>query len=126
MYARSPDRAWAAVWEVEARRTLDRAFEQAFGGTPPGLTPTRLVVRDDAVRALCAVAAQPGDLLVVGARPRPRRFGRGGRVGRGLRGRAVCPVLTVPTLPPDPREVRRLRRATPEDFRPVRGASRPS
>lgn len=32
MFARFPDRTWAALWEAEAAATLDRAFEEAFGG----------------------------------------------------------------------------------------------
>lgn len=131
MFARFPDRSWAALWEAEAARNLERAFEEAFGGDPEGVTAVRrCVLRGDPGRALCEVAGRPDDLLVVGARP-GRRYG--GRVGRWLRGHAVCPVLTVPAPALPGSWLRRLRRATPEDFgaaaagvRPGRGAGRPS
>ncbi|WP_251072980.1 universal stress protein [Streptomyces sp. ISL-43] len=132
LFARFPDKAWAALWEAEAAETLDRAFGEAFGGDPAGVPAVRrLVLRGDPGRTLRAVAGRSDDLLVIGGRP---RRGYGGRVGRGLRGRAVCPVLTVPAPVLPGAWLRRLRRATPADFaagggaavRPGRGAGRPS
>ncbi|MGW5398571.1 universal stress protein [Streptomyces sp. NPDC003952] len=142
LFARFPDRTWAALWEAEAAATLDRAFEEAFGGDPAGVPVVRRhVLRGDPGRTLCELAGRPDDLLVVGARPGRRH---GGPVGRRLRGRAVCPVLTVPGPVLPGAWLRRLRRAVPGDFgagpagagtapafgeegfRPGRGADRPS
>lgn len=35
MFARFPDRAWAALWEAEAAATLDRAFRPGRGAGRP-------------------------------------------------------------------------------------------
>lgn len=114
LFARFPDRGWAAMWEAEAAGTLDRAFEEAFGGDPAGvLAVRRHVLRGDPWRTLCAAAGRPDDLLVIGGRPGRHH---GGRVGRRLRGHAVCPVLTVPAPELPGAWLRRLRRATAADF----------
>ncbi|WP_327352365.1 universal stress protein [Streptomyces sp. NBC_01304] len=111
-YLRRPDRAWAAYWEEEAQARLRRAFDEVFGGAPPGVETEHRVVRARPWRALLAAAPDPDDRLVVGA---GRGFG-GGRVGRRLRRGADCAVLTVPK-PRLTKETRRaLRRATPTDF----------
>lgn len=145
MFARFPDPAWAALWAAEAAATLDRAFEEAFGGDPADVPVVRRhVLRGDPGRTLCEPAGRPDDLLVVGGRP-GRRYG--GRVARVLCGRAACPVLTVPAPVLPGAWLRRLRRAGPADFgagaaagagaagdavravawfRPGRGAGRPS
>ncbi|MEU2559830.1 universal stress protein [Streptomyces longispororuber] len=112
LYLRHPDPAWAEYWRAAARERLAAAFDEAFGGAPPGVDVERCVVRDRAGRALCRVASGPGDLVVLGARAGRRR----GRVRRYVDARARCPVLIVP-VPPVPRGVRRaLRRATVADF----------
>lgn len=119
LFARFPDRGWAAMWEAEAAETLDRAFAEAFGGDPAAVPAVRRhVLRGDPGRTLCAVAGRPDDLLVIGGRPGRRR---GGRVGRRLRGNAVCPVLTVPAPVLPGAWLRRLRRATAADFEVGRG-----
>ncbi|MFE4260715.1 hypothetical protein [Streptomyces sp. NPDC056883] len=56
--------------DLEAAATLDRAFEEAFGGDPAGVPVVRRhVLRGDPGRTLCEPAGLPDDLLVVGARP---------------------------------------------------------
>ncbi|GHE93129.1 hypothetical protein GCM10018785_68910 [Streptomyces longispororuber] len=110
LYLRRPDPAWAELWRRAARERLATAFDEAFGGAPPGVDAERCVVRDRPGRALCRVASGPGDLLVLGSR------GRRGRARRYVEARAGCPVLLVP-VPSLPRGVRRaLRRVTVADF----------
>jgi nucleotide-binding universal stress UspA family protein len=112
LYVRNPDSAWAARCARDARARLDRAFEEAFGGTPPGVTVVREVVRARPDRAPCLLAAYPGDLLVLGARTGARRA----VVRRRVLAHARCPVLTVPAPALARRERRALRRATARDF----------
>ncbi|QCX79951.1 Universal stress protein family protein [Streptomyces sp. YIM 121038] len=112
LYLRHPDPAWAAHWRGVARGRLAGAFDEAFGGGPPGVVVERRPVWDRPGPALCRVASRPEDLLVVGARGGWWR----GRVRRYAEARAVCPVLVVPA-PPVPVALRRaLRRARPVDF----------
>ncbi|UQA95806.1 universal stress protein [Streptomyces halobius] len=113
LYLRNPERIWASYWKEQARGRLDRAFNDAFGGTPPGLDVERKVVRDRPDRALLALADGPDDLLVIGA------GGHRGRVRRRIQNRAESAVLTVPapSLPKGMR--RRLRRVSPADFAEV-------
>ncbi|SOE31476.1 universal stress protein [Streptomyces sp. OK228] len=112
LHARNPDSAWAARCAREAAARLDRAFEEAFGGTPSEVTVVRRVVRARPDRALCRLAAHPDDLLVIGARARARRAA----VRRQVSAHARCPVLTVPAPAFARRERRALRRATARDF----------
>lgn len=112
LYARNPDSAWAAQCEHEARARLDRAFGEVFGGTPPGITVRRRVIRGRPDRVLCAAAADPADLLVLGTRTGPHRAA----VRRRVLAHARCPVLTVPAPAFPRRERRALRDATAEDF----------
>ncbi|MCI3933874.1 universal stress protein [Streptomyces sp. AN091965] len=112
LYLRHPDPAWAAHWRGVARARLAGAFDEAFGGEPPGVTVERRLVRDGPGRALCEVASRPEDLLVVGARGGWWR----GRIRRYAEAHARCPVLVVPA-PVVPVALRRaLRRARPADF----------
>ncbi|MEU1020275.1 universal stress protein [Streptomyces sp. NPDC005900] len=104
LYLRRPDPRWARHWQAEARARLDRAFDEVFGGAPPGVAVERRVIRDSPARALSALAAHPDDLLVLGTRPGRRRPSR---VHRRARARTACPVLTVPS----PRPPKGLRRA---------------
>ncbi|MFF3142729.1 universal stress protein [Streptomyces sp. NPDC057927] len=112
LHARNPDSAWAARCAREAAARLDRAFEEAFGGTPSEVTVVRRVVRARPDRALCRLAAHPDDLPVIGARARARRVA----VRRQVSAHARCPVLTVPAPAFARRERRALRRATARDF----------
>ncbi|MET7358311.1 universal stress protein [Streptomyces sp. NPDC005562] len=113
LYLRHPHPEWARHWWVEARALLDRAFEAAFGGAPPGVTVARRVVRSRPGAALCEVASHPDDLLVLGARAGRRGVGQ---TQRHVRTHAPCAILTVPA-PRPPRGFRRtLRRMTPQDF----------
>lgn len=86
------------VWERAARKRLDTAFEQCFGGYPAGLRIRPVLVRDEQPgRALVAVADRPGDMLVIST-------GRQGRLARLFHGsvsryclaHAHCSVTAVP------------------------------
>ncbi|QDQ14473.1 universal stress protein [Streptomyces spectabilis] len=113
LYLRHPDPAWAAHWRGVARERLTGAFDEAFGGGPPGVVAERSVTRGRPGPVLCRVASRPEDLLVVGV----RRGGRWpGRVRRYAEAHAACPVVAVPA-PLEPVALRRaLRRARAEDF----------
>ncbi|MER7845849.1 universal stress protein [Kitasatospora sp. NPDC096077] len=82
--------------EHAARRRLDIAFEQAYGGYPSGLVIHPLVVNAEPGPALVAAVTGPDDLLVLGAAT-PRRFERlrGTSVARYCRHRAGCRVVEV-------------------------------
>ncbi|WP_329493498.1 universal stress protein [Kitasatospora herbaricolor] len=92
------DRTLRPLSELEhvARRCMDTAFEQAFGGYPGDIVIRPLVVRSEPGRALVAAASGPGDLLVLGS-------GHHGRVQRALHGsvagycraHARCEVVVV-------------------------------
>ncbi|MFJ6140465.1 universal stress protein [Kitasatospora sp. NPDC092286] len=83
--------------EHPARRRLDTAFEQTFGGYPADLVIRPLVVRGDAGPALVAAVTGPDDLLVVGTGGHGRldRLLHGS-VTRHCRGHAACRVVAVP------------------------------
>ncbi|WP_037901152.1 universal stress protein [Streptomyces sp. NRRL S-350] len=82
--------------EQAARRRLDIAFEQAYGGYPSGLVIHPLVVDAAPGPALVGAVTGPADLLVLGAATR-RRFDRlrHGSVARYCRHRAGCRVVEV-------------------------------
>ncbi|MET8622760.1 universal stress protein [Kitasatospora sp. NPDC004669] len=82
--------------EHAARRRLDVACEQAYGGYPAGLVIHPLVVNAEPGRALVAAVSGPDDLLVLGATTR-RGLDRlrGGSVARHCRQRAGCRVVEV-------------------------------
>ncbi|WP_030058514.1 MULTISPECIES: universal stress protein [Streptomyces] len=82
--------------EHAARRRLDIAFEQAYGGYPSGLVIHPLVVNTDPGPALVGAVTGPADLLVLGAATR-RRLDRlrNGSVARHCRHRAGCRVVEV-------------------------------
>lgn len=84
-------------WERAAWRRMDGALCAAFGGVPD--VPTQpLVVRGQPGWVLVHAAAQPGDVLVVGAGRRGPlgRWLACGTVSRYCLARASCPVLAVP------------------------------
>jgi nucleotide-binding universal stress UspA family protein len=97
---RCPSSELRRIWKQAAWNRLWRAVELAFGGLPADVTFSPEVIRGNAGRVLTEVAAQPGDVLVIGA-------GRHGMLGRLLAchvsryclGHACCPVVAVPPSP---------------------------
>jgi nucleotide-binding universal stress UspA family protein len=94
---RAPSPYLREVWADAAKKRLVEAFEAGLGGMPDDVVIEGRVERGEAGPVLVDVAAEPGDLLVIGT-------GRRALVGRALRksvGRyclahARCPVLAVP------------------------------
>ncbi len=92
-----PSRELRRVWIQAASDRLWRAIELAFGGPPADIAFSPEVIRGDAGHVLTEAAAQPGDVLVIGA-------GRHGtlrrllacHVSRYCLGHACCPVVAVP------------------------------
>ncbi|MEU9077752.1 universal stress protein [Kitasatospora sp. NPDC004745] len=82
--------------EHAARRRLDVAFEQAYGGYPSGVVVHPLVVDAEPGPALVGAVTGADDLLVLGAATRRRleRL-RHGSVARYCRHRAGCRVVEV-------------------------------
>jgi nucleotide-binding universal stress UspA family protein len=86
------------MWEQTARKRLDTAFQQCFGGYPAGLRIQPLVIRDEQPgRALVETADRPGDVLVVstGRQGRLTRLFHGS-VSRYCLAHAHCAVTAVP------------------------------
>lgn len=99
-YRRAPCAPLLQVWRQAARERLATAFDEAFGGYPLDVDVQPHVVRGTAGEVLVQVAAEPGDLLVVGSGHRRlvrRRWH--GPTARYCLARASCPVVLVP--PPD-------------------------
>ncbi|MFI9080838.1 universal stress protein [Streptomyces sioyaensis] len=108
-YVRCPCPSLLHEWERAARKRLDTAFAQAFGGYPEDLRIRPIIARDEPGRALVTVAKTAGDLLVVstGRRGKLRRlFQRS--VSRYCLAHAGCTVIAVPP----PRMLADLKRAT--------------
>jgi nucleotide-binding universal stress UspA family protein len=85
-------RAWTqAAWE-----RLWRAIELAIGGPPADVEFSPQIFRGNAGEVLSQLAAQPGDVLVVGAGRRRAARLTAGRVSRYCLGHARCPVIAVP------------------------------
>lgn len=96
-------------WNRAAWERLWRAVDLGIGGPPEGLGFMPQVVRGEPGQELTQIAAQPGDVLVIGA----GRHGSARRVlpckvSRYCVGHAVCPVICVPP-PLLAAEARRLR-----------------
>ncbi|TXS52520.1 universal stress protein [Streptomyces sp. uw30] len=101
------------AWRSPARETTDhpllagaparlheqeaaQALEKALRGMPADVEVHRRVVEGHA-RTVLADASRDADLLIVGARRRPRHFGlQLGRVAHGVLHHSVCPVAVVP------------------------------
>jgi nucleotide-binding universal stress UspA family protein len=122
---RYPSAKLREIWRAAATAQLSEAVELAFGGAPADVPLEPLVLRGDPGATLVAVAAEPGDLLVVGTGRRglARRLLPGG-VARFCLAHAACPVVAVP--PSDLAEASRglrgwrlrHRSLTPEAARP--------
>jgi nucleotide-binding universal stress UspA family protein len=86
-----------ALWREAAWERLWQAIELAFGGMPEDVTLAPEVIRGEPGYVLVGAAAQPGDMLVIGA-------GRRGAVAHALSckvsrycvAHAQCPVIAVP------------------------------
>ncbi|WP_046733305.1 universal stress protein [Streptomyces humi] len=82
----------ARLHERQAVEALDSALENV----PADVEAHRHTVEGDA-RPVLVAASYDADLLVVGARRRPRTFGlQLGRVAHGVLHRSACPVVVVP------------------------------
>jgi nucleotide-binding universal stress UspA family protein len=85
------------AWKQAAWNRLWQAIELAIGGPPPDIAFCPVVIQGEPGRVLTELAAEPGDVLVIGA-------GRHGGLGRLLAcrvsrycvGHARCPVIAVP------------------------------
>ncbi|WP_375503011.1 universal stress protein [uncultured Jatrophihabitans sp.] len=99
-YRRAPWRPILDLCREQAATTLSTAMFDAFGGPPPGLSVSTVLIRGQAGQALVHLSGHPGDLLVVGAGRRGRlaRY-RHGAVARYCLSHALGPVLAVP--PPE-------------------------
>jgi nucleotide-binding universal stress UspA family protein len=85
------------IWIDAAGQRLHAALEMALGGVPTDLAVESQVVRGDAGAVLVNVAAEDGDLLVVGAGRRGAlRRALACRVSRYCVAHAHCPVVAVP------------------------------
>jgi nucleotide-binding universal stress UspA family protein len=94
---RCPSPYLRKVWADAAADRLGEALDLAFGGCPGDLEVWPAVVRGAAGSVLVGVAAEPGDLLVVGAGGRgPVRRWLSGRVARFCLAKSACPVIAVP------------------------------
>ncbi|MFJ8431138.1 universal stress protein [Kitasatospora sp. NPDC094019] len=82
--------------EHAARRRIDTAFEQTFGGCPAHLVIHPVVARGEAGPALTSAVNGHGDLIVLGAARSGRLLPvRHGSTARHCRAHAACRVVTV-------------------------------
>ncbi|WP_042395052.1 universal stress protein [Streptacidiphilus carbonis] len=96
-YRAAPCPPLAQVWRECAQDQLRTAFEQALGGLPADLDIQPMVIHGPSGPALCAIADNPDDLLVIGAGRRGTRARTlHGHVSRYVLANARCPVLAVP------------------------------
>jgi nucleotide-binding universal stress UspA family protein len=85
------------IWRDEAHKQLIAAFDECLGGIPDDLPVQLYVERGDPGQVLVDVAAEPGDLLVIGTgsrNPLSRALRRS--VGRYCLAHAHAPVVAVP------------------------------
>ena len=85
------------VWQSAAVKRLSDAFDEGLGGVPEDLEIHARVERGDAGQVLVDVAAEQGDLLVIGSgrrNPVSRALRRS--VGRYCLAHSTCPVIAVP------------------------------
>ena len=94
---RCPNRELRRIWREAAWDRLFESIDLAIGGPPADLEFSPVVVRGEAGHVLTEVAAQPDDVLVIGA-GRHCLLHRllGFRVSRYCLGHACCPLVAVP------------------------------
>jgi len=119
---RCPNPELRRLWRQAAWDRLSQSIDLAIGGPPADIEFSPVVVRGEAGQVLTEVAAQPDDVLVIGA----GRHGLlhrllGCRVSRYCLGHACCPLVAVPPsqLTDDVRGLRgwlRTRRVQSEKF----------
>jgi nucleotide-binding universal stress UspA family protein len=94
---RYPCPALRTAWTRAAWERLWQAVDLAVGGVPAGLGFLPQVIKGDPGQVLTQTAAEPGDLLVIGAgRHGFARRALACKVTRYCVGHAVCPVISVP------------------------------
>lgn len=92
---RAPCPPLRSAWAGAAWDRLWRAIDLGIGGPPTDLEFSPQIARGPAGQVLCD-AAQPGDVLVVGAGRRGLRRLTGCAVSRYCLAHATCPVIAVP------------------------------
>jgi nucleotide-binding universal stress UspA family protein len=85
------------VWRQAAPDRLQQAIELGIGGAPADIEFRPAIIRGDAGQALTEVAAEEGDVLVIGAGRRGllQRL-LGCKVSRYCLAHARCPLVAVP------------------------------
>jgi nucleotide-binding universal stress UspA family protein len=97
---RYPSAQLRAVWTQAAWERLWRSIELAIGGPPADIGFTPKVMRGEAGQMLTQLAAQPGDVLVIGAgRHGAARRLMACKASRYCVAHATCPVISVPPSP---------------------------
>ena len=94
---RCPNPELRRVWREAAWDRLWQSIDMAIGGPPADIELSPVVMRGEAGQVLTEVAAQPDDVLVIGAGRHGllhRVFGC--RVSRYCLGHACCPLVAVP------------------------------
>ena len=94
---RCPNPELRRLWRQAASDRLCEAIELAIGGTPDDIEFSPAIVRGEPGQALTEVAAEPGDVLVIGAGRRGvlRRL-LGCQVSKYCLAHARCPLVAVP------------------------------
>jgi nucleotide-binding universal stress UspA family protein len=86
-----------AAWLRDANERLDNAIGLGIGGPPDGIGFEPRTVRGEAGRVLAGLAAEPGDVLVIGTGRHGWRRGLvAGAVARYCLAHSTCPVVAVP------------------------------
>jgi nucleotide-binding universal stress UspA family protein len=94
---RCPNPELRRLWKQAASDRLCEAIELAIGGAPADIEFSPAIVRGEPGQALTEVAAEPGDVLVIGAGRRGilRRL-LGCQVSKYCLAHARCPLVAVP------------------------------
>lgn len=93
---RFPCQELRVAWRKGAEDRLWGAISLAIGGPPDDVEFSPRLVRGEPGEVLCALAVQPGDILVIGTGRRgPGRL-LGSSVSRYCLAHALCPVVAVP------------------------------